>query len=463
MDTITATEPAGKRARKSSVVLTDRHCEKRVAKRIKIYDRKCPGLYVSIIPAGVATFCFKFTDKQTGKQRTKWLGVYNPETFAVEQARTAVYALKTRIGNGENVAETLRQHKALRARQGKTVDEIIAERVEWMETPVLKRDGEMRPRIESWENVARHLRNFVSPRLGKKLASEVTKQDIATLSNDIVAGKHGGKPSVSNARHMRRAASGLFNWAAEAGRDYVTASPCVNLPKLDEEHPRDRVLTEDEIRTLWHGLDRSDLPWDRTTRLALKFALTTMLRSGEMLPIHRDELNSENGTVDIPAARVKRRRVINQPLSDLALEIIKEAMGNYEYAFTGRFGDAPLSRQAMSGALTGTKVTENGKRVTRTLGICELLGLAPFTPHDLRRTAATMCGELGLSEAGISLCLDHQANKDENGKPLPAVTRRVYNRATRIMVAKKREVLDAWAIELRRIISEPATERRQAA
>jgi integrase len=85
------------------------------------------------------------------------------------------------------------------------------------------------------------------------------------------------------------------------------------------------------------------------------------------------------------------------------LEIINEAMGNYEYAFAGRFGDAPLSRQAMSGALAGTKMTKNGKRVTRTPGICELLGIAPFTPHDLRRTAATMCGELGLSEAGISL------------------------------------------------------------
>ena len=53
-------------------------CEKRVAKRIKIYDRKCPGLYVSIIPAGVATFSFKFIDLETGKQRTGWLGVYNP-------------------------------------------------------------------------------------------------------------------------------------------------------------------------------------------------------------------------------------------------------------------------------------------------------------------------------------------------------------------------------------------------
>ena len=67
-----------------------------------------------------------------------------------------------------------------------------------------------------------------------------------------------------------------------------------------------------------------------------------------------------------------------------------------------------------------------------------------------------MCGELGLSEAGISLCLDHQPNKDENGKPLPAVTGKVYNLATRARVAKKREVLDAWAVELRRIIGEPA-------
>jgi integrase len=443
------------RARNGSVILTDRHCEKRVANRIKIYDRKCPGLYVSIIPSGAATLNFKFTDKATGKQRTKWLGVYNPD-FTVDDARTAVYALKNRLGNGENIAETLRQHKALRVKHGKTVDEIIEERVEWMKTPVRKADGEDRPRIESWENVARHLWNYLSPRLGKKLASEVTKQDIATLSNDIAAGKH-GVPSIANARHMRRAASGLFTWAAEAGRDYVTASPCINLPKLDPEHPRNRVLTEDEVRALWHGLDRNDLPWDRTTRLALKFALVTMLRSGEMLPIRRDELNAENGTVDIPARRVKKRRTIQQPLSDLALEIIAESMGNHEYAFTGRFGDAPLSRQAMSGALAGTKMMRNGRRVTRTPGVCELLGLAPFTPHDLRRTAATMCGELGLSEAGISLCLDHQANKDENGKPLPAITRKAYNRAILVHVAKKRKVLDAWAVELRRIIAKPAS------
>src|SRR5215510_16188787 len=109
MDTTTTAEPAGKRGRKSSVTLTDRICEKRVAKRVKLYDRKCPGLYVSITTAGVATFSFKFTDRQTGKQRTGWLGVYNPETFTVEDARSKVYGL--RGAGAAAMAETFRDRK----------------------------------------------------------------------------------------------------------------------------------------------------------------------------------------------------------------------------------------------------------------------------------------------------------------------------------------------------------------
>ena len=167
MNTTTTTEPPGKRARNSSVILTDRMCEKRVAKRIKIYDRKCPGLYVSITTAGVATFSFKFTDEQTGKQRTGWLGVYNPETFTVEDARSKVYGLKGMGGKRWPRPSAIR--KSQQAKRGKTVDEIIDERIEWMKVPVKKPDGEMRPRLESWENTASHLRRFVSPRLGKKL------------------------------------------------------------------------------------------------------------------------------------------------------------------------------------------------------------------------------------------------------------------------------------------------------
>src|SRR4051812_18097798 len=244
MDTTTTTKfAATTRARNSAAILTNRHCEKRATKRLKLYDRKCPGLYVSVTEAGVATFSFKFTERQTGKQRTGWLGVYNPETFTVEDARSRVYGLKG-LGT-EALAETFRDQKANKAKRGKTVAEIIEERIDWMKKPVRKPDGEMRPRLEAWENTASHLRRFLGARLGKTLARDVTKHDIATLSNDIVEGKF-GKPSVSNARHMRKAASGLFNWAAEAGRDYVTASPCgqTKTPALSR---RARNPTTDDL------------------------------------------------------------------------------------------------------------------------------------------------------------------------------------------------------------------------
>jgi integrase len=451
MDTITTNEPDSKRRRNGSVILTDRMCEKRVTKRVKIYDRKCPGLYVSITTAGVATFSVKITDPATGKQRTGWLGVYNPETFTVEAARSKVYGLRGR--GAVALAETFRDRKVQQARKGKTVDQIIAERVEWMKTPVRKADGELRPRIESWANVASHLDRFVSPRLGKKIAREVTKHDIATLSDAIVKGEL-GKPSISNGRHMRRAASGLFNWAAEAGREYVTASPCANLPPLDKEHARTRVLSEDEIRIFWHGLDRDDLPWDRTTRLAFKFELVTMLRSGELLAAHRDELIGLDGEFprfDVPARRVKKRRKIEQPLSDLAVEIIKEAMARegQEFVFESPvYEGQPIHRTAMATALRGTK-HEKCKGKTKTPGLCELLGLKPFTPHDLRRTSATLAGELGYSDAAISKCLDHVVTKDD-GEKISRVTG-IYNQSKR--ARQKRAVLDGIAAELRRIIA----------
>ena len=56
----------------------------------------------------------------------------------------------------------------------------------------------------------------------------------------------------------------------------------------------------------------------------------------------------------------------------------------------------------------------------------------------------------------ISLCLDHQSSKDENGNDWPVVTQDVYSLAFEARVARKREVLDAWAAKLRRIIGEPA-------
>jgi integrase len=459
MSSIAPTKPERKN-------LTEALCQAAVTKRIRHYDQRCPGLFVSCTPKG-ATFFLRYSCRITRKRCIIQVGVYHPQQFNVKHARIEAMALKVRIGNGEDVAQTARQAHRLQAKlSGISVGQIIDERIAWVSELVPKgraKDGvtlKMGPRKKDWANMASHLNRFVKPRLGRMVASEVTRDDIRQLQKDILAGALiiNGRPckaSISSARHMRKAVSGLFKWAAI--NDYVSTSPCVNLPPLDREPPRTRKLSPDEITVLWHGLDRDDIAVDRRICLAIKFALVTMLRSTELLHIHRDELgrnglNSELPQVDVPEERVKAARTIHQPLSSLAVEIARESLGNYSWLFAGRFGDEPLNRKAMACALRGTKRKVNGKMVTKTIGLCELLGIKPFTPHDLRRTAASLMGSLGIPRSTVAACLDHTIKSDDLGV-VSAVTGKHYDQDPRI--AEKRAALQKLADELRRIIDSP--------
>lgn len=465
MTSITATKPERKRQN-----ITVRMIEAKVAAQKKFYDAEVRGLYVSVTPRGAAKFCLKFTHPATGKRCSVYIGTYHRELFNVDRARIAAMALRARIGNGEDVLQAHRQAKALQAKQaGITVGELIDLRIAWISELVPKgraKDGikiKMGPRKKSWAITAGHLDRFVRPRLGKMVASEITKHDLAQLQEDILTGRlmikgRPCKPSISSARHMRKAVSGLFNWAAEAGRDYVSMSPVINLPPLDAEPPRTRRLSREEIRLLWLGLDRPDITVDRRICLAIKFALVSMLRSVELLHIHRDELaghdlNSPHPQVNIPEERVKANRVIHQPLSDLAVEIAEESMGNYLWMFTGRFGDAPLARKAMAGALRGRSIVREGKPTRYTDGLCAQIGIKPFTPHDLRRTSASLMGQLKVPRSVISLCLDHSIKRDEHGE-VSAVTGKHYDQDPRI--EEKRAALQKLADEIRRIVGNPA-------
>ena len=189
-----------------------------------------------------------------------------------------------------------------------------------------------------------------------------------------------------------------------------------------------------------------------------------MLRWGELVAAHRDELVNVEGNTPlfrVPAKRVKKRRVIEQPLSSLALEIINEALISDAQQFVFEspvYPGQPIHRTAMATALRGTKHEKNPDK-SKTPGLCELLGLKPFTPHDLRRTAATLAGELGYSEAAIAKCLDHAITKDD-GENVHRVTG-VYNQSKRMQ--QKRAVLDGVAAELRRIFGEPLVDDLRAA
>jgi integrase len=424
-----------------------------VAKRTKIYDSKITDLYVDKLPSGIATFCYKRPYVR--------IGVYHPaddlQAFTVKEARIAARDIQNRIERGEDVSLTAKRERAVQQeRQGLTVNKLIDMRIEFMKTPEPKPDNRMRPRVESWANVASHLRRLVSPRLGRKLVGDVRREDIVNLANDIVAGRL-GKPSHSNARHMCMAVSGMFNWAIECG--YITNSPAIRLGKWTNNKTksvRTRTLSASEIKQLWNGLD-TDLPHDRRTRLALKFELVTMLRGGEFLSLRKDEVFNLDGNdpyVFIPLERVKNRKHdLLQPLSSLAVEIIREALkdNDTDYVFAtpqrgGKRINEPLGNQTTGSALRDRK--DKG-----TPGICTLLGMAKFTPHDLRRTASTVARTVGVPLSKVSMCLDHAVRR-EDGFSIPSVTRRHYVHAHQQELAEKREVLEKLADEVRRIVGE---------
>ena len=83
----------------------------------------------------------------------------------------------------------------------------------------------------------------------------------------------------------------IFRWAI--GRDLLAVDPTLGLtPPIRKEKPRERDLSPDEIRRLWVALDKApvgrtprsegDFPMTRATALAIKLALVTGQRIGEV-------------------------------------------------------------------------------------------------------------------------------------------------------------------------------------
>jgi integrase len=76
------------------------------------------------------------------------------------------------------------------------------------------------------------------------------------------------------------------------------------------------------------------------------------------------------------------------------------------------------------------------------------MGVEPFTPHDLRRTAATGMEEIGISPFIVGHVLNHVSVTKST------VTSRVYARYS--YDKEKREALDLWADRLTGIVTQGA-------
>lgn len=388
------------------------------AERFIEWAEGVPGFGIRVSPQGRKSWVFMY--RHGGRARMMTLGAFPAMGLAAARKAYGDAQEQVELGNDPGTGQVQANKDA---REAMTVQALVEEYLErWA-----------KPRKRSWQEDKRILDRDVVPEWGRRRAKEITRRDVLKLLDQIV---ERGAPIQANRTLavVRR----MYNFAIE--RDIVEASPCHRVKAPAKENQKDRVLTADEIKAFWHGLDHPEAELRPIMRLLLRFMLVTIQRKGEVAAVRWQDIDREGKVWTLPAVGTKNGQAHRVPLSKLALDILDEAeelttrptkKGGQprplpEFVFQSPRAKAPCYVGAIS------------RVVQRNLS---RFGAAAFTPHDLRRTGASHMTSMGIPRLTVSKVLNHV----ETG-----VTA-IYDRHS--YDAEKKQALDAWGARLSEIIT----------
>jgi integrase len=208
-----------------------------------------------------------------------------------------------------------------------------------------------------------------------------------------------GYAARQSASFAVRCLSPVLRWAAAPGRAYV-ARDLLDLRPPASRRSRDRVLARDELVALLPTLRASDSPYSDAMRLVL----LTACRKGEVTAARWRDIDLDAATWTLPETKNGMQHVV--PLSRQAVALLR-------------------ARQPDRAESTGLVFTSNGKALKgwdyATAQLQRASGTMGWTRHDLRRTCATMLGEMGVMPDIVEAALNHTSIRS----PLAAT----YNRS----------------------------------
>lgn len=408
------------------------------AQRYEVADGGRNGLVLRVTPNGVKTWVLRY--RIDGRPRRFTIGTY--PTKSLEGARRDAGEKRGLVEGNVDPGEVKRTNREEERRRRE------AERTAATIGTLCSRYLELhaKPKKKSWAEDERQINRDVLPRWKHHKAREITRADAQALLDAIAAR---GAPVAAN--RMKALLSRLFRWALARG--YVDLNPVAGIELPATEKPRDRVLTEAEVKAFWNGLDLT--PLSDPVKGALRLILTTAQRPGECAGITYEEIAEHDGRIlwTIPGERRKSGETHAVPLSSLALRIIGDWKDRKGPVFPGPKGKPeeppePITTRALGYALRRnvgepdpTPPKKHGKR--RRFPI----QAAPFAPHDLRRSAATLMSNAGVAGLVKPLILGHAPQ---------GITRQVYDLFD--YLPEKAAALEAWGRRLERIVTgeEPA-------
>lgn len=200
----------------------------------------------------------------------------------------------------------------------------------------------------------------------------------------------------------------------------------------------ERFLEEDELIELYKRMHRNKFPLRWQAAIWLITAMGTRVEETMLTEIAH--LNLDKRTWFIP--KENQKKVHNTPpkdktlyLSELAVTCLRYLVsiaGESKYLFPGRFSggeDKPVEDSTLTKAVNDRQRDTELKGRAKCSQVFVLQG-GSWTPHDLRRTMATLMQELGIAPDIIDKCLAHAVNDK---------IRRIYFRAELRSLMK-----DAW-------------------
>lgn len=354
----------------------------------------------------------------------------DPVALTVAGARAKARKLRTLVDDGGDPASEKQIAKAEAAAQPiRTVDDMadayfgVTESGEWRPRKKVKRPATILQERYTWKT-------YLKPSLGEIRVEALSRDAVKKLLRDLVARGRG-----VTANRVKSLLSQIYAWGMAEGR--VAKNPAAEFDALVVEAPRERVLTDAEIKLFWSALkDTSGLrvptadgkgtpvQVGRPVRIALQLALLTMQRRGEIAGMTVDELDLDKRVWTLPPSRTKAGRKSLVPLSDTAVALIREALALRTEPADGAAPSPfvfPAKRDQFGGSINSSALSHAFRELRAALGI------VGATVHDCRRTAATLLASerARVSPFIIGLLLNHAG--DRGGAS--AVTLDVYVRS----------------------------------
>jgi integrase len=347
-------------------VLTDFAVQKAKPRAIgyEMSDGGQRGLRLAVHPTGRKSWVVRYRHPVTGKSRKLTLQA----GLGLAQARKLASDALFQVAQGIDPIDGRRAEK--QAKVAATEGTLAAVAKQYVSLEVSK----LRSR-SLYESV---IRRNILPALGERPVVDLRRTEIVAVLDKIESDtgrrggrKRGGPRAADMALGVLRSMLAWYEKRSDGFRSPII--PGLNRVKASER-ARDRVLSDDELRRVWHAAGDARIGLYGSV---IKFMILTGGRRSEAAGLRRKaeiEIVRENGS-DItawrlPASRSKSKREVVRPLSAAALAIIdgQPMIGDCDFVFTLN-GNRPMSM--------------NSQPLKRLID--EIAGVQGWVLHDLRR------------------------------------------------------------------------------